>query len=173
MSIIICPGFHSLELTEQFLVSLSLPTNYSVFPTQDYPPYSAIDIYHYLSQQYPKDTPIVFIAFSAGVVGAIGAAIAWQLSGGKVKALIAIDGWGVPLFANFPIYRLSHDYFTHYSSRLFGGGQESFYADPPVTHLDLWRSPATTTGWWVNAPGCKYRCCAQEFLTELLKITNK
>lgn len=68
--------------------------------------------------------------------------------GGQIKALIALDGWGVPLGGNFPIYRLSHDSFTHWSSALLGGGTESFYADPPVEHLELWRSPQTTKGWW-------------------------
>ena len=57
-----------------------------------------------------------------------------------MKALIAFDGWGVPLVGNFPIYRISHDQFTHWSSELLGKGDKSFYADPPVEHLDLWRS---------------------------------
>ncbi|MGB3188280.1 MAG: hypothetical protein WBB43_02490, partial [Limnoraphis sp.] len=67
-----------------------------------------------------------------------------------VKALIALDGWGVPLGGNFPIYRISHDRFTHWSSALLGGGVESFYADPPVEHLDLWSSPQTARGWWLH-----------------------
>jgi hypothetical protein len=31
-----------------------------------------------------------------------------------------------------------------------GGGNESFYADPGVEHLDLWRSPQTASGWWLR-----------------------
>lgn len=76
------------------------------------------------------------------------AARSWQQSGGTIKALIALDGWGVPLYGDFPIHRLSHDHFTHWSSKLLGAGLDGFYADPPVEHLELWRSPQTTQGWW-------------------------
>ncbi|WP_421656938.1 hypothetical protein [Leptothermofonsia sp. ETS-13] len=93
----------------------------------------------------------MFIGFSAGVAGAIGAAWGWQWWGGKVKALIALDGWGVPLVGNFPIHRVSHDYFTHWSSALLGAGEDSFYAEPGVEHLDLWRSPHTASGWHLTA----------------------
>jgi len=93
------------------------------------------------------EMPLVFLGFSAGVVGAIGAAHLWQWLGGTVKAFIALDGWGVPLYGNFPIHRISHDYSTHWSSALLGAGNEGFYADPPLPHLELWRSPHTTQGW--------------------------
>lgn len=95
---------------------------------------------------------LVFVAFSAGVVGAIAAARLWQAQGGSVKALIALDGWGVPLYGKFPIHRLSHDYFTHWSSALLGSGCDNFYADPAVEHLDLWRSPQQTQGWQERSP---------------------
>lgn len=101
----------------------------------------------YRGQVLPK---LIIISFSAGVVGAISAAWGWQLMGGKIEALIAFDGWGVPLVGNFPIYRISHDYFTHWSSSLLGKGDKSFYADPPVNHLDLWRSPQQVIGWRVE-----------------------
>ena len=51
----------------------------------------------------------MFIAFSAGVVAAVTAAMQWQGEGGKIKGLIAFDGWGVPLLGDFPVYRVSHD----------------------------------------------------------------
>ncbi|EAW34737.1 hypothetical protein [Lyngbya sp. PCC 8106] len=176
MAVVICPGIHDPMLTESFLSQLFgdwrsrfQSGNLFVFPTQDYPAYSGIDIFNYLCSvtqspapfppangsfgqndvKLPK-LPIIFICFSAGVVGAIAAAWMWQQAGGQVKALIALDGWGVPLGGNFPIYRISHDRFTHWSSALLGGGVESFYADPPVEHLDLWSSPQTARGWWLH-----------------------
>jgi hypothetical protein len=88
-----------------------------------------------------KKFPILIISFSAGVVGAIAAASIWQSIGGTIRAFIALDGWGVPLYGNFPIHRLSHDAFTHYTSSLLGSGEDSFYADPSVAHETLWRSP--------------------------------
>lgn len=179
MYIIICPGIHSPHLTQSFLQGLhqqengDLSTNFLIFPAQDDPAYSAIDILEFIKKHVgiPSKTalPVLFISFSAGVVGAVGAAWEWQMQRGQVKALIALDGWGVPLGGNFPIHRLSHDYFTHWSSRLLGAGQDSFYADPSVGHLQLWRSPQKVQGWWVRRPGCQVRCCAAEFLTTLLK----
>lgn len=95
--------------------------------------------------------PLAFVSFSAGVVGAIGAAWMWQFLGGTVKAFIAFDGWGVPLWGSFPIHRFSHDEFTHWSSALLGAGSDSFYADPPVAHLDLWAKPQIAQGWWIQS----------------------
>lgn len=152
--LLICPGIHEIELTECFLNGII--ENWKeqqqlgellIFPTQEYPAYSSFDIYDFIRQNNPKSA-IIIISFSAGVVGAIGAALAWEQLGGTVKGLIAIDGWGVPLVGNFPIYRISHDYFTHWSSALLGSGNEGFYADPAVEHLEIWRSPQTTKGWW-------------------------
>jgi hypothetical protein len=184
MSIVICPGIHAPELTQEWLEGLeSLSSNGSKFsnsrnilvvPTQNYATLSAFHILQFLqaNQGRPPESPIVFISFSAGVVGAIGAAWGWQILGGKVKALIAVDGWGVPLFGHFPLHRLSHDYFTHWSSASLGSGQDSFYADPPVEHLELWRSPQTVVGWWVNSDGgtqSRIYLTAAQFLTMLLK----
>lgn len=158
MTILICPGVHPPELTQCFLNGLGRqPGQDLVFPADRYPAYSAYHIWRFLqehlqkqrSQQAAKD--ILLIGFSAGVVGAIGAAPLWQGLGGTIKALIALDGWGVPLIGNFPIYRISHDPFTHWSSNCLGGNKEGFYADPPVAHLELWRSPQRTRGWWLVA----------------------
>ncbi len=175
MSVLICPGIHPPQLTQSFLQNLRSPdtlTNWFIFPAQDYPAYSAVEILKFLDKcegNRDRASPVLFTSFSAGVVGAIGAAIAWQMRSGQVKGFIALDGWGVPLAGNFPIHRLSHDYFTHWSSALLGAGAESFYAEPPVEHLELWRSPQTTLGWQVKLTGCRVRCSAAEFLLLLLK----
>ncbi|NJO40735.1 MAG: hypothetical protein HC865_08765 [Cyanobacteria bacterium RU_5_0] len=152
MKVIICPGIHPPELTQNFLTglgqSIAAPL---IFPADRYPAYSAKHILRFLYHQLGRsfDEPVLWIGFSAGVVGAIGAAHLWAMLGGQVRAFIALDGWGVPLLGDFPIHRLSHDAFTHWSSALLSRG-EGFYAEPPVAHLELWRSPQTAYGWWVN-----------------------
>jgi hypothetical protein len=166
--IIICPGIHPPELTDRFLEEFQtkIAQDYLVLPTAQYLPYSSIAVYQWLAQQgLSKTEPLAFIAFSAGVVGAFGAAIAWQLQGGQIERLIAIDGWGMPLVANFPIFRVSHDYFTHWSSCLLGGGAAGFYAEPGVEHLELWRSPGTSWGWQIVSPGCKTRTVLTDYLS--------
>ena len=197
MNIIICPGIHKLELTRGFLEGLQWRGNEHlsgdgqignvwIFPTQEYPAYSAVCILQFLEECRLKtlsdpstELPVIFISFSAGVVGAIGAAWGWQLLGRQVKAFIAVDGWGVPLSGNFPIHRLSHDYFTHWSSALLGSGNDSFYADPSVDHLQLWHQPQDVRGCWVRAPGTekqfssageKSLTTAAKFITHLLQI---
>ncbi len=191
MSVVICPGIHDLELTLSFLAELrceagkrsrsqlfdaldSPSGDLLIFPAQDYPAFSAFHILHFLRERSNVSlSPLLFISFSAGVVGAIGAAWGWQLLGGSVKAFIAIDGWGVPLSGSFPLHRLSHDDFTHWSSSLLGGGENSFYADPPVDHLDLWRAPQTAQGWHIShsCVGTLPRSglTATQFLTMLLE----
>lgn len=157
MGVIICPGVHDPELTQGFVAGMGdRLSDAMVFPAAHYPAYSPFHILDFVRRQLSnplrvhslEPMPLVFIAFSAGVVGAIGAAHGWQWMGGKVKALIALDGWGVPLYGNFPIHRVSHDCFTHRSSALLGAGLDNFYADPPQSHLELWRSPQTVQGWW-------------------------
>ncbi len=171
MVVVLCPGIHSPQLTQDFLASLAqfktkdLFNNWLVFPATEYPPYFPTDVLTFLKNNVTLEDEVLFISFSAGVVGAQGAALLWQKSGGKVKALIAIDGWGMALWGNFPIYRVSHDYFTHWSSALLGGGWGvGFYCEPGVEHLSLWRSPHEAWGWWVKSPGCKVRCSAAAFL---------
>jgi hypothetical protein len=206
---------HSPRLTQQFLDALhETILHYWVYPTKDYPAYSAWHLTQWLQQQIEieqahvsisglsdtssgalsnkvsamderKSHSFTFLGFSAGVVAAIGAAWGWQLSGGRVNALIAIDGWGVPLCAPFPIYRVSHDYVTYWSSSLLGAGTDQFYADPPVDHLDIWRSPHLASGWSVpsnsllqslTCPLTAYRSnpigqrsTAAEFIIDVLK----
>jgi hypothetical protein len=189
MSIIICPGIHEPELTESFIKGLlELETDrvistrilnsekILVFPEQGILVLSAFHILQFLSDRYRHDkleSPLIFISYSAGVVGAIMAATKWQMSGGTVKAFIAIDGWGVPLWGDFPIHRMSHDYFTHWSSAILGRGEDNFYAEPPVDHLSIWHSPQTAPGQWVDKSkkwsGSQNYLNAAEFLHLLLK----
>jgi hypothetical protein len=117
------------------------------------------------------ESPVVFISFSAGVVGAIAAASLWQFFGGNVKAFIAIDGWMVPMHGNFPIHRMSHDYFTHWSSCLLGSSDHNFYAQPAVEHLELWRDPISVQGLMVDSPSGESptSLSAAEFIKILLK----
>uniref|UniRef100_A0A832H3L2 Alpha/beta hydrolase n=1 Tax=Oscillatoriales cyanobacterium SpSt-402 TaxID=2282168 RepID=A0A832H3L2_9CYAN len=161
-AIAVCPGFHPAALTYGFVEQLQtvMPANDSlfVFPVERYQAYSGVDILRFLHEQLSRQapdlwlrTPITFVGFSAGVVGAMGAAIALELMGGRVNALFALDGWGVPIAGRFPVHRLSHDYLTHGSSALLGAGLDSFYADPGVDHLELWRSPHTVQGQWISA----------------------
>jgi hypothetical protein len=189
MSVIICPGVHSPELTQEFLEGIGTSLDLQqvrIFPAEYLPPYSPLHILNFLgvSQFDPVDPeghglqlqhctwkpfwkPLLLIGFSAGVVGAMGAAQVFQSMGGQVKALIALDGWGVPLAGNFPIHRISHDRFTDWSSPLWGRNDSSFYADPAVAHLELWRSPQTAQGYAVEGDK-RYPTTAAQFLQRLL-----
>ncbi|MES1024507.1 hypothetical protein ABN584_16580 [Gloeocapsa sp. BRSZ] len=177
MFIVICPGIHAPELTQEFIQGLnatsSYVNNFLVFPTHDYAVLSPLHILQFLQSQLgdpQQSSPaVVFIAFSAGVVGAITAASLWQSLGGQVLALIAIDGWGVPLFGNFPLHRLSHDYFTHWSSAMLGSGSADFYAEPAVDHLTLWRSPQNVTGCYVENSQFLLHLTAADFVIMLLE----
>ncbi|BAY09788.1 hypothetical protein [Calothrix sp. NIES-2098] len=185
MSIIICPGIHEPELTESFISGcLNLNSDSSttkeavnilVYPEQGVLNLSPFHILYFLHNCLGNEleSPAIFISFSAGVVGAMLAANSWRFLGGNVKAFIAIDGWGVPLWGDFPIHRMSHDYFTHWSSSLLGSGKNNFYAEPAVDHLSMWRSPQTVRGCWVDPSEEFYsksdRLSASEFLHLLLK----
>jgi hypothetical protein len=158
MAIILCPGIHDPALTLLFWDAISqvklpksslaeLPHPY-IFPEAQRWGFSPAHVFQFLRQSVPISEPLLLVGFSAGVVGMVGAAWAWQQQGGTIRALVALDGWGVPLYGTFPIYRLSHDGFTHWSSQGLGVGQDPFYADPGVSHLDLWRSPDQAWGWW-------------------------
>lgn len=185
MTIVICPGIHDPDLTESFISGLfsavgdssisQNQVNILVVPVQGV---LALSSFHILLFLYDRlgsklKSPVIFISFSAGVVGAIAAAWQWQNGGGNVKGFIAIDGWGVPLWGNFPIHRLSHDYFTHWSSLSLGSGQNNFYAEPPVDHLTMWRSPQLVQGYHVDTSAkintIENRLTAAEFLHLLLR----
>ncbi len=166
MSIVICPGIHDPQLTEQFLAGLDLAIAPQVLP-QSIPVYSPLHVFEFLQNHCNLTEPLVVIGFSAGVVGSIGAAHRWQQQSGQVQALIAIDGWGVPLFGQFPIYRLSHDWFTDWSCQGLGKTDQSFYAEPAVPHLELWRSPAQTQGWQRRGQ-VQTKTTASQFVHQLL-----
>jgi hypothetical protein len=151
---------HEPQLTDAFwnavrqryaqLYSLEImPMAYKV-PEANLGGISPLHVLQFLTQSIAVTEPILIISFSAGVVGAIAAAWAWQLQGGTIRAFLALDGWGVPLSGSFPIYRLSHDEFTHWSSQFLGMGEAPFYAEPEVEHLGLWRSPDQAWGWWLH-----------------------
>jgi len=186
-SIIICPGIHEPALTENFISgglkiysqSQEKAVNILKVPTDGFSALSGFHILQVLGvdaeplvARHGTKSPVIFISFSAGVVGAIAAAYSWQMLGGDVKAFIAIDGWGVPLWGSFPIHRMSHDYLTHWSSKILGSGEDNFYADPSVEHLSMWRSPQTIQGRWVDSnyevSPPKSRLTAAEFLQMLL-----
>ena len=182
--VVVCPGIHDRELTQQFIEGLLTtceerfhPASWLVFPADRHPAYSGLHILRFLHEKLSDHnpdaalrTPLILIGFSAGVVGAVSAACGWRSLGGMVKALIVIDGWGVPLVGDFPMHRMSHDAFTHWSSAFLGAGEDSFYADPGVGHLDLWRSPQTAAGYWVKpgASSLPTGTSAATFLTALL-----
>ncbi|MTJ08240.1 hypothetical protein [Anabaena sp. UHCC 0204] len=187
MPIIICPGIHEPELTVSFIQRClnkdhTKAVDILIYPGQGYLTLSTFHILHFLCDSFGApsyrlgnklESPVIFICFSAGVVGGIGAATGWQLLGGHVQAFIAIDGWGVPLAGNFPIHRLSHDYFTHWTSAYLGLGENNFYAEPAVDHLSMWHSPQSVQGQWVNpsvgfSPPKNY-LSASEFLNRLLE----
>lgn len=171
--LIVLPGVHCQQFTREFLAVVQplLPDRHiDIFPTDRNPAYCSVSILGFLWDRITiRSTPIMVIAFSAGVAGAIPALNLWQLQGGKVAGLLAIDGWGVPAVGDFPIYRLSHDYFTHWSSALLGAGEVSFYANPPVEHLEMWRSPNTCRGWQVTSPNSpRTSTTALEFIIKIL-----
>ncbi|MEO1210490.1 MAG: hypothetical protein AAFX78_13195 [Cyanobacteria bacterium J06638_20] len=184
MTLLICPGVHSAELTQQFLAAIALPEPVYVFPTDQKAPYSPLEVLDFIQSTMQavaqsRDTQtqsegLRIVAFSAGVVGAIAAAHLWQLRGGTVRGVIALDGWGMPGWANFPVYRVSHDGFTHWSSGILGGASAGFYCDPAVPHLELWRSPNQATGWWTTSLGgvvlTRQRAIAAEFILHHLQI---
>ncbi|HEY9825995.1 MAG TPA: hypothetical protein V6D19_11140 [Stenomitos sp.] len=178
MTVVLSPGIHTPLYSERFWQAITLTygqhyPNHSldkariVTDAQNWG-FSAPHVFSFLQQSLLPKQSICLIGFSAGVVGAIGAALGWHATGGTVRAFIAVDGWGVPLYGPFPIYRLSHDAFTHWSSQPLGGGQASFYADPGVPHLDLWRSPHQAWGWFCTEGGSKTRSNAASVICQLL-----
>jgi len=171
-ALVLCPGYHPPHLTEAFARGLGLaPESVLTVPTSELPPYSGPGLCQWLRDRLspPRDAPpLLLIAFSAGAVGAATASWLWQQQGGRVAASIALDAWGVPNLSSVPFHRLSCNFFTHWSSALLGPGGESFWAEPAVPHLDLWRSPQTACGWWQPRPGWRSRSTAAAFLHHLL-----
>ena len=183
--IVVCPGVHSPQLTASFLTAMALdqadPMRVCVIPGDRQPVYSPLHglsmLQHRLGAPWAAP-PVLFLGFSAGVVSLAAIAPLWQALGGTVLGLIALDGWGVTLAGNFPIHRLSHDRFTDWSSALLdlpldlltaAARGNRFYAEPAVAHLDLWRSPHRTTGWWYPASGTQRFTTAAACLQGLIQ----
>jgi hypothetical protein len=86
---------------------------------------------------------------------------------------MAIDGWGVPLWADFPVYSLSPDRFAYETTRGLRSPQLChFYADPSVSHLDLWESPQRALGWEESPRGERLRLTAAEYLHQRLRAVG-
>lgn len=166
--LVIIPGVQDTPLkkqgTQAFLATLTDPY---VCLDDQIPPYNPWAIRGFL-QGLPS-RHLIIIAFSAGVVGVAGALRSTWLQREKmhIEALLALDGWLVPLFTPFPCYRLSHDRFTHLTSRPLGMGERNFWADPAVSHLDLWHDPRRAQGWAVAGPE-QTRTTALEFIQQCL-----
>ncbi len=161
-SIWICPGFADRAATDRFLAALW---------QRDWPEPIVLEQAYYHPdrllrslQAHQPTEPIVLIGFSAGVAATVGAALAWQATGGRVRALFAVDGWGVVLPPSLPIYRLSHDRWSNRTGAWLGAGREQFWADPPVDHVALWRSPDRAWGWWAAAGRAPVYTTAAEVL---------
>ncbi|MEO0801483.1 MAG: hypothetical protein AAFY57_04305 [Cyanobacteria bacterium J06642_2] len=113
-----------------------------------------------------RSRPLRLVGFSAGCVAM--QAIAAELGSDCVKAIVAVDGWCVPLDSMAaPVYRLSHDLITHENGLAWGGGCAQFYADPAVSHLYLWGNPERVRGWQLSDLGRK-RTTAANFLFDVL-----
>ena len=175
--VVICPGFHASELTEQFVQSVfsSSPAFSKAFRplTTDVFCANPVAVFDWMVQTLsePKTAaPVLAIGFSGGVVGLTGALLLWQQQGGQVQKLIAIDGWGMPI-AGLPVCRLSHDEFTHWSTLPLGAGKVNFYADPSVDHLQMWGRPSQVMGQtredWQT--GQSHRTSATQFIRWALK----
>ncbi len=167
-------GFHHKIMTDDFVnyfysaIEGVKESKFIIIPPDKIQPYDGLNAYHflldYVTTSLNYSPSIILITFSAGVVGGITLGKLWEANKGKVNFLLAFDGWGVPLMANFPCYRLSHDYFTHISSTLLGGNDNGFYAQPTVSHLELWRSPLTIKGWWEMKQGVKKAVKMTDFI---------
>jgi hypothetical protein len=180
---------HEPVLTQQFLQALaSLPAFHgasgllqsqcTILPGG----LSALDLpflLAHLQAQAESTEPWGIIAFSAGVVGIAGALALWLgLNSGtrwpraalSLQSVVAIDGWGVPLWGlPCPFYRLSHDACTDGSSLALGLGKRHFYAMPAVTHQALWGSPQTAWGWQVDVQGRHQYINALTFIGQCLE----
>jgi hypothetical protein len=156
--LVLCSGFHPPSDTEALLELWAKDPILSRLPAislgMDVPwaPLSAHTLRQSLDQalgqtsHHAEPPDLILWAFSAGCVGAMALAHHWHRYRGTVRAIFLVDGLGVPGVGAFPCHRLSHDAFTHHSSRLLGSGQADFWADPAVPHRQLWRSPQTATG---------------------------
>jgi hypothetical protein len=178
--IVVCEGMHPPEYTAAILATIAGDALLSrgrvlVFsPASPWQVLSGWALRQWLeaSLQVHSPTtdlpPLIVWAFSAGCVGMASLVTYWQRYRQPILACFALDGWGVPLPPEaVPIYRLSHDHFTHATSQWLGCGPINFYADPAVPHQQLWQSPQTVRGWQVTTqatPAVRQPSTAAEFL---------
>lgn len=165
ISLVLCGGFHAPHDTEglqqlcrqspdlQALLLVVLGHDAPVAPLSAHRLRQSLD--DALLRQGLSGSPspdLILWAFSAGCVGTVALAHHWQRYRGRVRGVFLVDGWGVPWHGSAPLHRLSHDDFTHRSSRWLGAGRADFVAQPGVPHRQLWRSPQTVMGWGEPPP---------------------
>jgi hypothetical protein len=167
--LLVIPGVVPQEATERFVQQLNIAGVCCV--PAGIAPYSPMDLDRFTRTQ-DLDSDLVVIAYSAGCVGALGWIPLWRRQRKTVKALIAIDGWPVPFWGKFPIYRVSHDLYTHRTTLRLGAGLEQFYCDPAVEHRNLWTYPEASWGVWVKQNNKQkeiYRATALDFLQNIIE----
>ncbi|NJN21971.1 MAG: hypothetical protein HC812_13305 [Leptolyngbya sp. RL_3_1] len=156
--LIVCPGMHDPQwtapLSEQLRTGALWPgAKHYIFPHHPHWAWSPHALRTWLGTTVALGSPLVFLGFSAGCVAAIATAWACQYQRDyPVEAVIALDGWGVPLVGPFATYRLSHDRYTHVTGAWLGPGDQSFYAEPAVPHQQLWQAPQRVWGWGTANP---------------------
>lgn len=183
MGIVICPGLVAAAASQRFWQMVqqhlsaeanpsTMASNDVIFLPPDCPVYSPEHVLQALQPFLtPVQNPWVWIGFSAGVVGGLGAARHCHPQF-PVQRFIALDAWGVPLIAPFPIDHLSHDRWTHQVVSTFNTLNSSFYADPGVNHLDLWETPSTVTGWDCKLDHSPIPTTAADYIAQLVKFRS-
>ena len=161
--LLVIPGVVPQEATDRFVQQLNIPGVCCV--PASIAPYNPIVLDQFTRSQ-DLDSDLMVIAYSAGCVGALGWLPLWYRQQKTIKALMAIDGWPIPFWGKFPIYRVSHDLYTHRTTLRLGAGLEQFYCDPAVEHRSLWAYPETAWGLWnqVQKPQESHRTTALDFL---------
>jgi hypothetical protein len=160
----ICLAGKLANLSFRSFLEAHLPDKFVIFsPPQ--PTWNSQHLQSWIQAQgIRSNTPLQIIAFSAGVVGASGLIAHWS-----IRQMIAVDGWCVPLWHCPQVVRMSHDLVTHWNGILFGGGKKHFYADPFVSHLDLWRDPERVMGWDLSC--APKRISAREFIIQTISAS--
>ena len=167
--LLVIPGVVPQEATDRFVQQLGV-SGICCVPVS-VAPFNPWSIEQF-TQTQDLDTNLVVIAYSAGCVGALGWIPLWHRQKKAIKALIAIDGWPIPFWGKFPIYRVSHDLYTHRTTLYLGAGREQFYCDPAVEHRNLWAYPEASWGLWVKQNDKQkktYRATALDFLQNIIE----
>ncbi len=167
-----------MELTDRTIDRLDLPASIHkiIVPTDRVFPCDPVSIANHIERQMADSSVIPaskapiklnFLGFSAGTIGALGAAWLWR-DRAQLGAIILCDGWGVPILpvwdwftnrqqpriAPMPnLYRVSHDRWTHDTWSRMGIATPSFVADPEVEHLTLWSDPDCILGDSIDVAG--------------------